>query len=243
MERIVLQKFLSNAGVSSRRKAEDLIKSGRVLINGKIETKLGTRVDPKTDKVFLDKKEIHTTERMVYFLFNKPKGLITALEDQRGKKTIFSIFKSKERVVPVGRLDINTTGLLILTNDGDLVYRLTHPKFEHEKEYEVFVSVPSWWKKEDFDFAIKRLEKGVKISSGKTRPAKIQVLGKARKSHYKFSITIHEGKKHQVRQMINSVGASVLGLRRVRMGPIKLGDLKEGEFRKLTDKEISLLKK
>ncbi|MBI4122474.1 MAG: rRNA pseudouridine synthase [Parcubacteria group bacterium] len=244
MAGIVLQKALADAGVASRRSAEKLIAEGRVRVNGSVVRKLGTRVDLGRDAITLDGKRLAQPSRFVYFLLNKPAGVVSTVSDERGRETVLDLVPSRARVVPVGRLDVNTTGLLILTNDGDLVYELTHPKFEHEKEYEAVVQIPQDWDKDRFKSARGRMRHGLRIAGGfRTSPAKIAVLEQVTNDRYLISITIHEGRKHQVRRMIDSVGMSVVSLKRVRMGPIKLGDLPEGECRELADQEIRALKK
>ncbi|MBI1961719.1 MAG: rRNA pseudouridine synthase [Parcubacteria group bacterium] len=240
---VVLQKALADAGVCSRRAAEALIARGRVKVNGCVVTKLGTRVDVARDVIAVDGAEKRPEGQKAYFLLHKPLGVLSTAADDRGRKTVLSIVKTHERVVPVGRLDVDTTGLLILTNDGDLVYELTHPKFEHEKEYEAVVAVPGGWSAGLLKKALQRLEAGVNITTGKTSPAKARLIKKVGTHRYLVSITIHEGRKRQVRQMIDAVGMSVVGLKRVRMGPILLGTLPEGKYRPLTEKEIQLLKK
>ena len=242
MGRVVLQKALADAGIASRRAAEKLILAGKVTVNGQAVTVLGTRVVPGTDSILFDGKPISNQGRKVYFLLHKPLGALSTAADDRGRKTVLDIVKTSERVVPVGRLDIDTTGLLLLTNDGDLVYELTHPKFEHEKEYEAEVEIPGDWGAGLLKKALQRLEAGVKITIGKTSPAKTRLIKKTGARQYLVSVTIHEGRKHQVRQMINAIGVSVVSLARVRMGPIKLGDLKEGKWRELTKEEIRQLK-
>ena len=243
MERVVLQKALADAGVASRRASEAIIKAGRVKVNGITISELGARVDAHADVIAVDGHRITIVDQKVYFLLNKPKDVLTTNSDDRGRKTILAIINIPQRVVPIGRLDIGTTGLLLLSNDGELVYELTHPKFEHEKEYEAEVEIPSDWGEGILKKGLDRLQQGVRITTGRTRPAKTRLIKKISTDHYLISITIHEGRKHQVRQMINAIGVSVVSLKRVRMGPIELGDLKEGEYRELTEQEVSALKK
>ncbi|MBI2637022.1 MAG: rRNA pseudouridine synthase, partial [Parcubacteria group bacterium] len=145
MGRVVLQKAIADAGIASRRAAEKLISDGRVRVNGAVVTKLGTRVDVRRDRITINGKPLAHEGREVYVVLHKPKGVLSTAADDRGRKTVLDIVKTPERVVPVGRLDIDTTGLLILTNDGELVYEFTHPKFEHEKEYEAIVEIPGNW--------------------------------------------------------------------------------------------------
>ncbi len=243
MPGVVLQKAIADAGVASRRAAEKLIAAGKVKVNGAVVTKLGTRVDAEQDVILVNGKRIRRAGRMAYFLLNKPKGVVSTARDDRGRKTVLDIVKSPERIVPVGRLDIDTTGLLILTNDGDLVHELTHPKFEHEKEYEAVVESPGNWGEGLVKKNITRLESGIKITTGRTSPAKTRLIRAQGAHQYLVVVTIHEGRKHQVRQMLNAVGFSVVSLKRVRMGPIALGTLREGAYRELTPQEVISLKK
>lgn len=238
-----MQKALADAGVASRRTAEKLIAQGRVSVNGKAVRKLGTRIHPDKDSIAFDGKRLTKPDELVYFLLHKPAGVVSTASDERGRETVLDLVSTVHRVVPVGRLDMNTTGLVILTNDGDLVYELTHPKFEHEKEYETVVQIPQDWDKDRFKSARGRMKHGLKIPGGfRTSPAKVQVLEQVTNDRYLLSVIIREGRKHQVRRMINSAGMSVVSLKRVRMGPIELGDLPEGECRKLTLVEIKQLK-
>ncbi len=242
MGRVVLQKAIADAGIASRRAAEKLISDGRVRVNGAVVTKLGTRVDVRRDRITINGKPLAHEGREVYVVLHKPKGVLSTAADDRGRKTVLDIVKTPERVVPVGRLDIDTTGLLILTNDGELVYEFTHPKFEHEKEYEAIVEIPGNWGAGLLKKGLERLARGVFITTGKTSPAKARLIRKIGAHQYLVSVTIHEGRKHQVRQMINVIGASVVSLKRVRMGPIELGALREGAYRALTAEEIASLK-
>lgn len=235
----VLQKAIAAGGFASRRAAEKLITAGQVRVNGRVVTKLGTRVNGEKDKITVSGQPLVASAAKVYFLLHKPKGIVSTVQDDRGRKTVISLVPTRERVVPVGRLDINSSGLLLLSNDGELVFKLTHPKFEHEKEYEVLIQVPHDWKKENVKNALFRLRQGVRLVDGvKSAPAQSEIKEQISNDRYLVSITIHEGRKHQVRQMINAVGATVVELKRVRMGPIKLGDLAEGEWRELTAKEL-----
>lgn len=243
MSKIVLQKALALAGVASRRRAEGLITAGRVKVNSRSVTKLGSRVDIGADKITLDGKPL-SFESKVYFLLNKPAGIVSTAHDDRGRKTVVDLVSSRERLVPVGRLDVDSTGLILLTNDGELTYELTHPKFEHAKEYEALIQVPHDWDKKSVEAALKKFVHPMRLAHGfKASPAQAKILSQESNDRYWVSINLHEGRKHQVRQMINSIGASVVELKRVRMGPIKLDDLGIGKYRALTEQEISLLKK
>ena len=230
MER--LQKFLANCGVASRRKCEDLILKGAVKVNGKVVTELGTKVDLKEDKVEYNGKIIKPLEEKIYILLNKPIGYVTTSHDQFDRDTVLDLVKVKERVVPVGRLDMYTSGALILTNDGDFVYKVTHPKHEIEKNYTV--TLKGIIKKTE----VQALRDGVKIDDYTTKPAKVKILKTDdEKNQSRLEITIHEGKNRQVRKMCEAIGRQVLALHRSKIGGIDVKDLKIGAWRYLTDEE------
>ena len=227
MTLIRLQKFLSNAGVCSRRKGEEYISSGRVTVNGKIVTALGTKVDPQSDRIEVNGQRIRTDNALIYIALNKPKGYIASCTRDRDEDNIvLDLLDIHQRIYPVGRLDKDTTGLLILTNDGKLHHRLSHPSFDHEKEYEVTVD------RTLADGALRKLAQGLPMMGTKTRPARIK-----RQSARRFRITLQEGKNRQIRRMVRKVGGRVNKLRRVRVANIKLGKLAEGNWRYLTEKE------
>ena len=227
MTLIRLQKFLSNAGVCSRRKGEEYISSGRVTVNGKIVTALGTKVDPQSDRFEVNGQRIRTDNALIYIALNKPKGYIASCTRDRDEDNIvLDLLDIHQRIYPVGRLDKDTTGLLILTNDGKLHHRLSHPSFDHEKEYEVTVDRPL------ADGALRKLAQGLPMMETKTRPARIK-----RQSARRFRITLQEGKNRQIRRMVRKVGGRVSKLRRVRVANINLGKLAEGNWRYLTEKE------
>ncbi len=230
-----LQVYLSHAGVASRRKAADVIASGRVTVNGNIVTERGAPVDPGSDVIALDGKRIRT-ETHVYVVLNKPKGYVTTLSDEKGRRTVMDLLPhSKTRLYPVGRLDKDTEGLLLLTNDGELANRLTHPRFGVKKIYSAEVS--GEMKPEQ----IKRLENGIFIEGKRTAPCKIHLL----KSGHGFSILrfeLHEGRKRQIRCMVRSTGAKVKKLKRISYGGITLKGLPEGACRELTSAETEKLK-
>lgn len=232
MER--LQKVIANAGIASRRKAESLIKEGRVTVNNEVVKELGTKVTTK-DVIKVDEKEIRK-ENKVYYLLNKPRGIITSVTDDKERKTVVDLIPCNERIYPVGRLDYDTTGVLLLTNDGDFANILMHPKKEVEKEY--IVKVKGIIKGD----AINELKNGVIIDGRKTEKARV----KLRKTDYKtntsmLSVTIHEGRNHQVKKMFESVGFPVLKLKREREFIFDLKGLKSGEYRKLTPKEVAIV--
>lgn len=234
MELIRLQKFLASNGVASRRKCEELIAEGKVTVNGKVVTELGVKVNPELDKITCNGKSVeNSAEEFVYILLNKPIGVVTTAKDQFGRESVLDIVKVKERVVPVGRLDMYTSGALILTNDGDFVYKLTHPKHEITKTYNVTV-VGSVTEDE-----VENLRKGVKIEDYTTRPAKVKILKiDKEKNISRLEITIHEGKNRQVRKMCEAVGRKVLALHRSKIGDLSVKDLKIGAWRMLRKAEI-----
>jgi 23S rRNA pseudouridine2605 synthase/23S rRNA pseudouridine2604 synthase len=222
-----LQKFLSGAGVCSRRKGEVHIRNGRVAVNGKIVTELGTKVDPQIDRIELNGKTVAPDHDLIYIALNKPRGYIASCTRDRDEENIvLDLIDVRQRIYPVGRLDKETTGLLLLTNDGKLHHRLSHPSFDHEKEYEVTVDRPL------ADGALRKLAQGVPMMGTKTRPARIKRLSAKR-----FRIILQEGKNRQIRRMVRKIGSRVIKLKRVRVADIKLGKLAEGKWRYLTGKE------
>lgn len=233
-----LQKYLANSGVASRRKCEDLILQGKIEVNGKVVTELGTKVNPERDIVKFNGKEVKQVEKMVYILLNKPIGYVTTADDQFGRETVLDLVKVKERIVPVGRLDMYTSGALILTNDGDFVYKVTHPKHEIEKTYTVTV------KGIVQNSEVEQLRKGVKIDDYKTKPAKVKILKTdTEKNFSRLEITIHEGKNRQVRKMCEAVNRKVLALHRSKIGGIGVKDIELGKWRYLKESEIQKLVK
>jgi len=231
-----LQKYMALCGVASRRAAEDMITAGKVCVNGKTVTELGTKIDAETDAVTVNGKAIIPPQKNVYVMLNKPKGYVTTAKDNFNRKTVLDLIPEElGRVFPVGRLDYDSEGLLLLTNDGDLTYRLTHPSHEITKSYLVLVAgVPS-------EEALTALRLGVIIDGRKTMPAKAE-LKRTEAEKSVLRITISEGRNRQVRKMCASVGHEVLRLRRVAEGPLSLGDLKSGAWRYLTEKEIMALR-
>jgi len=222
-----LQKFLSGAGACSRRKGEAYIRDGRVLVNGKIVTALGTKIDPQIDRIELNGQPVTLSQALIYMALNKPRGYIASCTRDRDEDNIvLDLIDIRQRIYPVGRLDKDSTGLLILTNDGKLHHRLSHPSFDHEKEYEVTVEKPLG------DGALRKMAHGVPMMGTKTRPARIK-----RQSARRFRITLQEGKNRQIRRMVRKVGGRVIKLKRLRVANIKLGNLAEGNWRYLTAKE------
>ena len=220
-----LQKFLSEAGICSRRKGEEYIRQGLVRVNSRIVTELGTKVDSEKDRVEFDGKVIALKSEPMYIVLNKPKGYVTSCSHP-GEKIVLDLIDIPERVYPIGRLDKDSIGLLILTNDGSLHHRLSHPSFDHEKEYDVTVSKPIT------DGSLRNIASGLPMMGSKTRPAKIRRISSRR-----FRIILKEGRNRQIRRMVRKVGNRVTRLRRIRVSKIKLGRLAEGAWRNLTEKE------
>ena len=231
-----LQKFLANAGIASRRKCEELILDGKVEVNGTIVTELGTKVSEK-DIVKYNGKIVKTEEEKIYILLNKPIGYVTTAKDQFNRDTVLDLIKINKRIVPVGRLDMYTSGALILTNDGEFVNMLTHPKNEIDKTYNV--TVKGNVTNED----IEQLQKGVKIDDEYiTKPAKVKILKiDKEKNISRIQITIHEGKNRQVRKMCEAINKKVLALHRCKIGNIEVKDIKVGNWRYLSKKEVENL--
>ena len=231
-----LQKFLANAGIASRRKCEELILDGKIEVNGAIVTEIGTKVSEK-DIVKYNGKIVKTEEEKIYILLNKPIGYVTTAKDQFNRDTVLDLIKINKRIVPVGRLDMYTSGALILTNDGEFVNMLTHPKNEIDKTYNV--TVKGNVTNEDTE----QLQKGVKIDDEYiTKPAKVKILKiDKEKNISRIQITIHEGKNRQVRKMCEAINKKVLALHRCKIGNIEVKDLKVGNWRYLTKKEVENL--
>lgn len=228
---IRLQKFLAAGGLASRRKCEELIAEGRVSVNGAVVTEMGVRVQ-SGDAVAVDGKPVAPAEQKAYIAFYKPPFVVTTASDPEGRKTALDYFKDFElRVYPVGRLDFETEGLLLLTNDGNWANRVTHPSFNLEKEYLVKVNSPLE------DAQIRVLEAGVMLEGRRTWPAKVLNVRRGGMVT-QLNVVIHEGRNRQVRRMLESVGKEAVYLKRVRVGNVLLGDLKPGQWRHLTEEEI-----
>ncbi len=243
MER--LQKILSTAGVASRRASEDLIRGGRVSVNGTIVTELGTKADPAQDDIRVDGHRIRVESRRLYILLNKPRGYVTTRRDPQGRPTVLDLVKDvREYVYPVGRLDYDSEGLLILTNDGDLAARLTHPRHEVERVYEARVrGVPD-------AHALERLTRGIVVAGRRTAPARVRLVrerqrgqDRVREQQSTVEIALHEGRQRQVRRMFDAVGHPVVRLRRIRIGPIEDRSLQPGRSRPLTPQELDKLRR
>ena len=224
MDEIRLQKYIANAGITSRRKAEELILQGKIQVNGKVVTELGTKINPEKDIVLYENKRINNKEKHVYILLNKPIGYVTTVKDQYNRDSILDLVKVKERIVPVGRLDMYTSGAIILTNDGDFVYKWTHPKHEIEKTYNV--TIKGIIGKEE----LQKLRDGVDIGGYVTRPAKAKILKiDKEKNISRIQIIIHEGKNRQIRKMCDAIGKKVLALHRSKIGNYDVKDLSLGK--------------
>ena len=243
MAAIRLQKVLSTAGIASRRSAETLIVEGRVTVNGTTVTELGTKADPEQDDIRVDGRRVKTPARRRYILLNKPRGYITTRSDPQQRPTVIDLLTTggvRDYVYPVGRLDYESEGLLLLTSDGDLAERLTHPRHGIGREYHVRVrGVPD-------QKALDRLRKGIALDGQRTAPATVdlhKVIETASGSDAILSMVIHEGRNRQVRRMCEAVGHPVSRLKRVRIGPIRDEHIRPGEFRDLTDDEIAALKR
>ena len=232
-----LQKFLAKAGVSSRRAGEKLIREGRVKVNGRIITQMGFTVDPAVDLVEVDNRPVKPVRQKEYIILHKPVGFVTTMNDPFGRPTVRDLLQGiKRRIFPVGRLDLNSSGLLVMTNDGELANRLMHPSFGVEKEYLVRVDgLPG-------PEALEKLAKGVLLDDGLTMPAKVRLI-KAGRPTSVLSLVLKEGRNRQVRRMLEAVNHPVLSLKRIRFGPLTLKGLKSRQWRRLTAAEVKALKK
>ncbi|MFA4134780.1 MULTISPECIES: pseudouridine synthase [unclassified Brevibacillus] len=236
MER--LQKVLAHAGVASRRHCEELIAQGKVQVNGQVVREQGIKVDPLKDKIVVNGQQVKL-EQHVYLLLYKPTGVITSVTDPQGRRVVIDLLKGiQERVYPVGRLDYDTSGLLLLTNDGELANRLAHPSYEIDKVYRAWVKgIPSPEK-------VRKLATGIRLEDGMTSPGQSKLLkAEASSQRALVELTIHEGRNRQVRRMCEAIGHPVLTLERIRLGFLTLDGLKPGEFRKLTYEEVESLKR
>jgi 23S rRNA pseudouridine2605 synthase/23S rRNA pseudouridine2604 synthase len=231
MAEVRLQKFLSGAGICSRRKGEEYIRSGWVKVNGKTVTELGVKVDPERDLVEVDNAAIESNSASITIALNKPRGYVSSCR-QPDEKIVLDLVDISERIYPIGRLDKDSSGLLLLTNNGLLHHQLSHPSFNHEKEYEVSVAqaMPGG--------ALKKLAKGLPMMGTRTRPADVQRISARR-----FRIVLQEGKNRQIRRMVRKVGNRVVSLKRIRIANIRLGDLPSGSWRHLTPEELKGLLK
>ena len=234
MKKLRLNKFLSGSGVASRRKCDEIIASGKVTVNGKVVTEIGSQFNEKKDKVMVEGKAVCLPSSFVYIKLNKPKGYACTASDEKGRKTIYDLVDCEERLFSIGRLDYNTEGLIILTNDGDFANKVSHPKFNVEKEYRVTVE----GKVKESELAV--LRKGVVVDGQKMPPAKVKLLSQD-ENISKISVVINEGQNRQVRRMFEAIGREIKLLKRVRIGSVRLGGLSRGQWRDLTEDELNLL--
>lgn len=231
-----LQKYMARCGVASRRKCEEIILLGKVKVNNKIVTELGYKIDVDNDKVIVDNKLIKPEEKKVYIALNKPEGYVSTVKDEKGRKTIIDLIKIEERVYPIGRLDYDTSGLILLTNDGDIYNKIIHPREEKNKIY--IATIKGTPTKEE----IERFENGINIDGYTTAKASFKVI-KNNSDCSEVKIIIHEGKNRQIRKMCEAIKHPVLKLKRIQIGDIKLGDLPKGKWRFLDDEELNYLRK
>jgi 23S rRNA pseudouridine2605 synthase len=230
-----LQKYMAACGIASRRKCEEIILQCRVKVNGKTINELGFKIEGEKDVVTLDNKLIKKEEIKVYIALNKPTGYVSTVKDEKGRKTILDLIDVKERIYPIGRLDYDTSGLILLTNDGDIYNKIIHPKEEKNKIYIALVKgIPS-------DSDIKKFEKGINIDGYITAPAEFKIIKKFEDCS-EVQIIIHEGRNRQIRKMCDSINHSAIELRRVQIGNIKLENLSLGKWRYLTNKEMEYIK-
>ncbi len=231
-----LIKALTEAGIGSRRRMAEAIKQGKVQVNGKTAESFTQPVNTESDRVIINGKAVELKpDETICLMLNKPAGIVSTASDEKGRRTVLDILPrqyKKFRLYPVGRLDIDTTGLLLLTNDGNLTYRLTHPRFEHEKEY--LVQIKGKLTPEE----VHKLERGIRLEDGMTHPARVEEVSLP---PFSYSITIHEGRKRQVHRMYERLSHPLTALKRVRIGKLKLGSLKEGEVRRLGVAEMKSL--
>ncbi len=231
-----LQKMMASSGVASRRKSEEFILQGRVKVNGEIISELGFKVDENKDVVEVDGKVIDLNEKHVYFMLHKPERIVSSAKDEKGRKTVVDMIEADVRLYPIGRLDFMSSGLILLTDDGDLTYKLTHPKHDITKTYEVSIS-PCLNAKQ-----VSKLRSGVVIDGRKTFPCQVHLLRQSGNKQT-YNIILKEGRNRQIRKMVEAVGSNVVKLKRIAVGDITLKGLDYGEHRKLTRAEIKYLKK
>ena len=231
-----LQKYMASCGIASRRKCEELILLGKVKVNGNIIEELGFKVNPLEDIVEYDGRVITKEERKVYIMLNKPEDVITSVKDEKDRKTVIDIVKVNERIFPIGRLDYDSSGLILLTNDGELYNKIIHPRVELDKKYVAVV------KGEESLDDKEKFESGIDIGGYITAPAKLKMLEYShRKDLSTIEVCIHEGKNRQIRKMCSAINHEVMSLKRVSIGNIRLGQLKKGEYRYLNDEEMKYL--
>ncbi|MFQ5677444.1 MAG: pseudouridine synthase [bacterium] len=229
-----LNKYLADCGVGSRRKCDLLILQGQILVNDQVESRLGVKIDERADRVKFDGRDVRPVKQVEYILLNKPKGYVTTVSDDMNRRTVMDLVKSKNRLFPVGRLDIDTTGLLLLTNDGELTYKLTHPKFQVEKVYAAILNKSL--KPSDQD----KLESGIELEEGRTSACTVRFPTPTDRKRVR--LTLHQGWKRQIRRMFDVLDYEVLSLHRVSLSFLNVKALKEGEWRKLSKNEVEQLK-
>ena len=231
---MVLNKFLSNSGVASRRKCDQIILDGKVTVNGKVVNELGVNINEKRDKIEVEGKEIKLPSSFVYIKLNKPKGYACTAHDEKGRKTIYDLIDCEERLFSIGRLDYDTEGLILLTNDGDFANMVAHPKYALEKEYQVTIEGEI----KESELAV--LRKGVVVNGERMPSAKVSLLS-IENNLSKVSVIINEGQNRQVRRMFEAIGRDIKLLKRVRIGTVKLGGLMRGKYKDLTEDELNAL--
>lgn len=230
-----LQKFMARCGVASRRKCEEVITGGRVKVNNCLVTELGYKIDPDKDSVMVDNKVINIEENKVYIALNKPEGIVSTVKDEKDRKTILDLVKIKERIYPIGRLDYDTSGLILLTNDGDIYNKVIHPRQVINK---VYIALLEGYPTEE---QISKFCNGVDIGGYITAKADFQIT-KRIGLNCSVTITIHEGKNRQIRKMCDAIGHPVIALKRISVGNITLGNIEKGSWRELTEDEVKYLK-
>jgi len=228
-----LNKYLADCGVASRRKCDELIKQKRVAVDGEIIQSLGYKIDETTAVVTVDGHKVSLVDKFIYFLLNKPRGYVTTASDERGRKTVLDLIPDKSRVFPVGRLDKESTGALLLTNDGDLAYKLTHPKYDVEKVYRVLLNQPITEKH------VKKLETGIMLEDGVTRPCRVKVISKDK---CRVELTLMEGRNREIRRMLQALDYKVSKLKRIQFATLTLNKLAPGKWRTLTKEEITKIR-
>ena len=235
MSLIRLNKYLANLGIASRRKIDEMIDYKQIMVNGKIVPQ-GIKIDPQKDKLTVNGRPVQTKQSLIYIILNKPKGIISTAIDTHNRQTVLDLVKFKERLYPVGRLDQDSQGLILLTNDGDLTYKLTHPKFHIPKTYHV--SILGKVKQPD----LFQLREGIELEDSKTAPADVKII-KQEPQKTILEMTLYEGKKRQIRRMAAALHLFITELKRVSMGSLKLENLEEGKYRTLTTVEVKNLQK
>ena len=227
-----LNKYLAGAGIASRRKADELIQEGKVKVNGKVVNNLGVQIDPDNDKVEYQGRVLQPATPLL-FMFNKPCGVTSTMADPHAEQTIADYFKDVGRVYPVGRLDKDSEGLILITNDGDLANQLTHPRYEHEKEYEVMIQGSS-----ESDGDMTKFAQSFKMDGSKIKPMRVKIINRISPSRWLIALVLQEGRKRQIRRVAEILGYKVIQLKRVRIGKLKLGHLSVGKYRRVSADEI-----